>query len=238
MRRCNTVGNLFNIENGFFSTIGKAVDILFISVIYLLCCIPIVTIGPATTALYYVVVKVIRRERGYLIREFFRSFKLNFKKGLIIGLIFTVMFAIIIVDIIWSSVVATGESKWDTAMIGVFIAIGVVMYCINVYIFPLLSRFDMTVKQLFKASVFMSFKHLPSTITMVVLSAAAFVAPILVQPILMFVLPGLSMLLISFPMERILKKYMPEKEESEETEKSEESEESEEYSAKDEWYLE
>ena len=75
------MGNLFNMDNAFFSFISKVCDIMILSTVWILLCIPIITIGPASTALYYAVVKVVRRERGYLLREFFRSFKMNFKRG-------------------------------------------------------------------------------------------------------------------------------------------------------------
>ena len=82
------MGSLFNLENGFFSFMGKFWDMILLSIIWVLCCIPIITIGPATTAMYYATVKVIRRERGYVLREFFRSFKDNLKLGLISAFIF------------------------------------------------------------------------------------------------------------------------------------------------------
>ena len=42
----------------------KLVDLLWLSIIFFVTCIPVFTIGPALTALYYTVVKFIRRERG------------------------------------------------------------------------------------------------------------------------------------------------------------------------------
>ncbi|MDD3173509.1 MAG: YesL family protein, partial [Herbinix sp.] len=75
------MGNFFNIDNGFFAFLSKVCDILFLSIIWVAFCIPIITIGPANTALYYATVKVIRRDRGYLFREFFKSFRMNFKRA-------------------------------------------------------------------------------------------------------------------------------------------------------------
>jgi uncharacterized membrane protein YesL len=88
------MNNFFNMDNKFFTVLSKACDILFLSVVWALLCIPVITIGPATTAMYYVIVKVIRRERGYLFREFFKAFKSNFKYGAISGVILTVIFLI------------------------------------------------------------------------------------------------------------------------------------------------
>jgi len=96
------MSGFFNLENPVFQLLGKVCDMLFVSVVYIVLCLPIVTIGPANTALYYAIVKVIRRERGYIFREFFRSFKLNFKRGAIVGILLTLAMIILGFDILYA----------------------------------------------------------------------------------------------------------------------------------------
>lgn len=221
------MGNLFNLDNGFFTFLSKVCDIIFLCIIWLITCIPIVTIGPANTALYYAVVKVIRRDRGYLFREYFRSFKLNFKRAFIIGLMLTVLFAVMAIDLRWARLNRETAGNFASILYGVFIAITIMLSCTAIYVFPLLSRFDMTVKQLLKASVLISLRHLPSTIAMAVITAIGALA-IYILWIAIFIVPAVVVFLNSFFMERILKKYMPKSEEGTD----------EEHPAKDEWYLE
>lgn len=233
------MSNFFNIDNGFFSFLSKVCDVLFISVLYLIFCIPIITIGPANTALYYAVVKVIRRERGYLFREFFKSFRMNFKRGAIIGVILTVMFIVLAFDLISAWFNATDNATTSSIFLGVYIAITFILICFSIYAFPILSRFDMTVKQVARAAAFMSMRHLPFTIVMAAILVAA-IAGVLYMPILMFIVPGTSVFLISLLMERILKKYMPKKEEAEadagvDVDADVDVEEG---TSKDEWYME
>lgn len=225
------MSNFFNIDNGFFSFLSKVCDVLFLSVIYLVFCIPIITIGPANTALYYTVVKVIRRERGYLFREFFKSFRVNFKRGAIIGVILTVMFIILAFDLISAWLNANNNTTTSSIFLGIYLAITFILLCFSIYAFPILSRFDMTIRQVARAAAFMSMRHLPFTIVMAAILVAS-IAGVLYMPILMFIIPATSVFLISFLMERILKKYMPKKEEEVEAEDAEEG------SSKDEWYLE
>jgi len=218
------MGNLFNLDNGFFTALSKICDILLLSVVWSLLCIPIITIGPANTALYYATVKVIRRERGYLFREFFRSFKLNFKRGAITGIIFTLFTFFLGFDLFWAW---TNMSMVENSSIyfGIFLALTIMMICCSIYAYPVLSRFDMTVKQLLKASAFMAIRHLPSTVLMFIIIAIGTIG-IFFIPILIFIIPAGATFLISLLMERILKKYMPEsKGPAEET-------------GIDEWYLE
>lgn len=216
------MNGIFNMDNGFFSAIGKLVDIVIVSLLWVLLIIPVFTIGPATTAMYYCMVKVIRRERGYLMREFFSSFKSNFKTGALTSIIIALMCFIIIFDLKWAREV---QGIPGFLLVSVFNSILFLVTCTAIYVFPILSRFKIKTKQLLKTSLFMAMKHLPSTILIAIIIAVFAISTYLI-PILFMLTPGLCCLVVSFLYERILKKYMPEK--------SEDAEEN----SKDEWYLE
>ena len=85
------MGNLFNMDNFFFRFMGKFFDAAVLSIVFTLCCIPVITIGPATTALYYATVKSVRRDRSYPIKEFFHSFKRDFRQSFIMELILIIV---------------------------------------------------------------------------------------------------------------------------------------------------
>ncbi|WP_310604519.1 YesL family protein [Anaerosporobacter sp.] len=185
---------------------GKVFDIVLVSLLWVVCCIPIITIGPATTALYYSVVKSIRRERGYITKEFFHSFKTNFKQGTITGVIFTVFAVIMSVNFY---VVKQMDTKVSTVLIGIYLVLCAVVFITALYAFPNLSRFTLTIKHLFKNSLIMSIRHLPMSIVMALIVLVALFLMYLV-PIATLFVPGVSCLLVSFMMERILKRYTPE----------------------------
>ena len=69
----------FNFDNKLFVALGKVVDCAILSVLWLVCCLPVITIGVSSTALYYTVHKSIRGNRGYTTKNFFHAFKDNFK---------------------------------------------------------------------------------------------------------------------------------------------------------------
>ena len=116
------MNNWLNPDNKFFSFMGKAFDILVLNAIWLLLCVPlpiltitwivktesllfliltfltILPIVPATTALYYAVVKSVRKERSYAIKEFFRSFVRNFKQGVVLSLIALALIGVLYID--------------------------------------------------------------------------------------------------------------------------------------------
>lgn len=218
------MGNLFNIDSPVLMVLSKICDILFLSVLWVFLCIPVITIGPATTALYYTTVKVIRKERGYLFKEFFKSFRLNFKRGAIVGVILTAIFVILYFDINVSWQSLSEDSSKGSVFLGIYLALTFLTISFTMFAFPILSRFEMTVKQLFKAAVYMSMKHLPFTFVMLVVVVAAIILTAF-MPMLLFFIPATVVFINSFMMEHILKKYMPKSEgPGEET-------------GKDEWYL-
>ena len=218
------MNNIFNPDNALFTFLGKIFDVILLSVVFIIICIPVITIGPACTALYYATVKVIRRERGYLFREFFKSFKLNFKRAASVGVILTVAAIILTVDLIttWYSL---GNGIGGNILFGVYISISVLILGFFIYVFPVLSRFELTIKQLIKTVFVISIRHFPTTIIMIILTVAAFIG-VYIIPLLVIIIPGVLTFLNSLLMEGILKKYMPKTEGSEENGK------------KDEWYLE
>ena len=75
------MGSLFNLDNPIWRFMGKLVDVFILTLLWAVCCIPIITIGPASTAVYYVTLKLVRDEESYTVRSFFKSFKENFKQG-------------------------------------------------------------------------------------------------------------------------------------------------------------
>lgn len=215
------MGSLFNMDNGIFSVLGKLFDIILLSIIWLICCIPIVTIGPSTTAMYYTVVKVIRRNRGYIAREFFHSFKQNLLEGIIAWVIMLVLGMLLMFNVELSGQL---PGKLNLVMSYCYRVFFVLLICISIYVFPNLSRFDLKILQLFKTSLIMAIKHLPSTIGMLLIVMVS-VAITAITIIGIFFMPALCLLGVSLLMERVLKKYIPQAEEGEETKK-------------DEWYLE
>ena len=77
-RGFSMLSGLFNYDNPIWRFIGKFWDLLIIHILWVICCIPIVTVGAATTAMYYVTLRLVRDDDGYTIRSFFKSFKKNF----------------------------------------------------------------------------------------------------------------------------------------------------------------
>ena len=216
------MGNLFNMDNAFFRFMGKLFDVVALNLVFIIVCIPLVTIGPAVSALYYASVKSIRRDRSYPIKEFFKAFKRDFKQSFIVGLILVLASVIIYVDIRF----VVDYIKNDfTAMRYVYLVIGLVISFISVYIFPLISRFSLKISGLFRLSFYLAIRHLLTTIVSIILLFGGFVLVYISAGLALLFVPVLVNLLISIMMEKVLVKCMDMVQTDED------------YENKDQWYL-
>ncbi|ROR25320.1 putative membrane protein YesL [Mobilisporobacter senegalensis] len=205
------MSSFFNLDNPIFTFLGKLFDIMVLSLVYIICCIPVITIGSATTALYYTIVKVIRKNRGYLMKEFFRSFKENFKIGTI-SWIFILLFSLILY--VNNQITQQMEGTMGVVLYYTYRSAAILILITTLYLFPVLSRFQLGVWQLFKTSFFLSIKHLPSTILLVLLAVIFGLASYLTIILILFA-PALCLYVSSFLLERVFKKYIPKQDESE-----------------------
>lgn len=159
----------FNMDNKFFSVMGRVADLIILNVIFLICCLPIVTIGASLTALHYVTLKMTRNEESYIVKSFFKSFKQNFKQATIINIIMLVIGAVLYFDL---HIVMGMSGSLSQVLYIIFIAFGFLYLIVFLYIYPVLSKFYNSTKNTFRNAILMSIRHLPYTILMAVITIA------------------------------------------------------------------
>lgn len=165
----------FNFEGPVFTFLSRLADLFWLNLLFIVCCIPVITIGAATTALYYVTLKMAKDEEGYITRSYFKSFKENFKQATVIWIGFLVVGMIMITDLRIVNSGNTAEILGSPAlgnviMVAVFL-MGIVILMVGTYIFPILAQFDNTIKNTAKNAFLISIRHLPYTIAMLVITA-------------------------------------------------------------------
>lgn len=157
--------NINWIDNPVMQAIGRAADFIILNILWILCSIPIVTIGASTTALYTVMLKLVKNEEGYIVKGFFKAFKENFRQSTVMELIFLVPSFILIVDF---SALKLMPGKMASYM-GVFLFVmGCLLICTAVYAFALQARFVNTIKNTLKNAVILVFAKLPFTAVLLV----------------------------------------------------------------------
>ena len=149
-----------------------------LNILWLICCLPIVTIGASTTALYYTSFKIAKDEGSYITTMFFRSFKQNFKQATVIWLIMLVTGLVIVADAILLGrlrATSTGSAAviWTLLLACIFACM--IAYVIElVYIFPLLSIASNTTANMLKNAFLIGTHYLFSTILVVFIHYAMF----------------------------------------------------------------
>ncbi len=197
------MNSLFNPDSPVMQFITKIAYSAYLNLLWFICCLPIVTVGASTTALFYVSLKIAKNEEGNITKAFFRSFRENFKKGTVIWLILLALGIVLGVDgyIFYHM---HSESVIWTIGTAVFLVAVAAYAIILMYIFPLLARFENTVKAMFMNSVMLGMRFLLCTALMAAVYAAmAYVVIFLFTPAIIFG-EGLCALLCSYPLSNIL----------------------------------
>ena len=214
------MGALFNLDNPVWSFMGKVADLVILNILALVCSILIVTIGASWTAMYFVTIRIVRKEEGYVIRDFFRSFKENFKQATIIWLLIIAVAVVFIGDIMIYRMMPDQIPQIIMIVVAAlaFLALGT-----SVYVFPVLSRFHNTIKNTIKNAFLLSIVNIPFTLIFIVLMILPVVLAIFVievAPILILMGLSLPAYISSMLFVRIFRKVEP----AEEVEAEEETE--------------
>ncbi len=227
------MGNIFNPDNAFFTFMGKTFDIIVLNLVWLLLYVPfggflylmgvtgsnlflvpailsLVVFIPSMIALYYAVVKSIRRSRSYPVKEFFRSFKANFRQGAVASVIAFVATALLYMDFQYAWALIQAQDSKGVIFLGVFLIITFFVAGVFIYLCPVLSRFNMTFFNAVRFSLGLSAKHFWCTLLSFILWLAVALLTYITMGFVLFFGVALATLLGSFMMEKVLKKYVME----------------------------
>ena len=158
------MNSIFDMDSPLMKSLGKLADLMILNFLTMICCIPIITVGAAVTALHSMCLKIARDEENYIIKGYFKAFKENFKQATGIWFIILWVIAVVVGDLLIMHY-ATVEFPFVIRM-AVFV-VAVVTLCTCMWVFPMQARVAnpvfRTIKNAFKASVL----QFPRTILMV-----------------------------------------------------------------------
>lgn len=160
------MNNLFNLDSKFMRVMNKFADIMFVNILTLICCIPVITIGPALTAMHYVLLKLYRNEDGRLTKSFFKSFKENFLQSLVLGLIYLLIAIILFIDLVYIRNVENVKLVFEVVTI-VAIVLSAFSY---VWVFPLQCRYENKIRTTIKNSFMIGALNFTKSIMMILIS--------------------------------------------------------------------
>lgn len=181
-----------DIDGPLMQFLSKMADLMWLNILTMVCCIPIITAGASLTALNYMALKIVRGEECYITKGFFKSFKDNFKQSTIIWCFFLLVAAVIGTDYRIMMNTELGESK---AMKILIIAAAALVLFTFMFVFPVQAKFVNSVRRtIWNAFVFSVFQF-PRTALMVVL----YVIPFVIWYFFPYIFPVIFVFCLSLP---------------------------------------
>ncbi len=160
---------MFDINGKFMAVLEEAANLVVLNILFLLCCIPVITIGASKTALYDMAKRMAAKREGYLIRGFFRSFARNFKASTIIWVSYAACIAVLAANIYagfsWGLGVFSGFLVFAAATAG--IAATMTLF----YALALQGSFENSITNTVKNGFLLAAGNLPVTVIILAVEA-------------------------------------------------------------------
>ena len=201
--------------------INTLCNFVVLNLVFLISCLPVVTIGTALSSLYYVTLREARGEYGYLVRTYIKEFRKNLKSG-------TAAFAVLFVI---GAVILFNLAFWfnlggiPAAVITGLMAVGAIVWLFTfTYTFPLIARFNNSTKQTLINAFCLMMSNVKATLALLLIYVMVlFLCVFLVPMKLMMVLFGFAFIAYcqSFVFKKVFEPYEKELEKAEEQKREE-----------------
>ena len=159
--------NLFNLDNPFVQFLSRVGDLIIVNTLFLLCCLPVVTIGASVAALHKVSQAIILDEDNGTVKTFFRGFRDNFRQATALWLMMLLFAAAMVCN--WFLIL--GFAGGSALLKGIVLAFSAVVLILAVWMFPLMTRYSNSLRQHANNALILAVVKLPRTLGLVVLVA-------------------------------------------------------------------
>lgn len=177
--------SFFSINSPLYRFTDRVLHLLWLNFLWLLCSLPVFTIGASTTALYTVALKYAKNQEGYMTREFLNAFRGNFVQSTVTLFLLTGIGIFLGTDlIVYTRSDRTGPLA--ILLLAAFLTCLLVYIFLNLYIYAVIARFDNTTFQCLKNALILSLYHWPSSLLIAAAGIFILAAGLLVFPPLLF----------------------------------------------------
>ncbi|MBQ7264478.1 MAG: YesL family protein [Firmicutes bacterium] len=201
------MNNFLGLESKFYKVGTWLGDMAVLMLLWFLCSVPVFTLGASTTAVYYVTTRQISGREGYMSKDFFKSFLTNFLQATIATVIMLVLLVITYINI--------SATPRNSVFFPLQFLILYEILATFLFLFPLLSRFDMKMIKLLQMSFTMANRHMLTSVSAVLLFCIGIFliyiveAPIYIYPIFLMIFMAVYTPITSLMYMNIFRKYQP-----------------------------
>ena len=165
------MSDLFNQDNAFNRVMTRIFDLALLNILWTVCCLPVITIGASSIAIYTVTLKMIKNEEGSLAGSFFKAFRENFRQSVPVTLVLIAGIALLTADFH----ILRGKADANSSLIyGVNLVLLLFLTAIFSYVFPLLAKFENTVRNTFSNAWKIAATHIGETFLLVLINCIPF----------------------------------------------------------------
>ena len=200
---------VFGYDGFLITFLSRLWNSMWLSLLFWLCCLPVVTAGMSYSALYYSVRKSVQNERGYVTPSFFRCIRANWRQTLPAGTVLAALGFLLWGD--WSilnGMLESGSPLGNARVVPIVIGALVLLYAL--WVFAYICRFEMPLRTIARNAAYLAMRHIFTTLAAGVLTALTGLL-IYMEPLTAAILPALCVWLISLLFEGVFRQYMTEK---------------------------
>jgi len=196
----------FAVDGPLMNFLTKFGQLVILTVVWAVCCIPVVTIVGSSNSFYYAVIKTVRREVGYPVREFFKNFRRTLRDGLIFNVILILWAALLWFNL---QIITNTEIAAIRVLYLVYFIVIALSVAWVVYLLPVLSRFNVGRFKMAKMALTMIFLQPIKTVILIAVPAGLVWLTLNYVPVacLAFI-PGVWVYLSTWLIEPVLKRFM------------------------------
>lgn len=160
---------LFNPDSRIMIFLSRVADLVILNILWLVCCIPVVTIGASTTAMYHVIRHWQKDSVSSIMRDFFQSFKEDFKQAtpvyliLLIPTVAVVMNAMLIFN-------PENSAAVPSYLLVIWLISALILLFISSFVYPVMAFFADSIFKTLRNAMVLALANLPRTILISILN--------------------------------------------------------------------
>lgn len=198
-----------NLDSPILSFLSTVADFMILNIMFIICCAPIITIGPAFSALYTIMMREVRHENGYIFKPFLKAFKNNFKQSFLLSVLYLLVGGSLLYGIrFWWK--ESSSSTFDHVILIVAGIVGICYILSLLYVFTLNARFENTVLKTVKNALILAVFNLKETLLLLLITAVVITLMIFTKGIWIFMMVAgfaVCAYVKSFLFVRVFKRY-------------------------------
>ncbi len=160
---------IYSEDNQLFDILSRIGDLIILNILFILGCLPVITIGTSLTAMYSVVNKMIKKECINVIPEYINAFRENWRQSLFLWIIILALTIILWVDIEFLKLLN------NSILLTLIYGICILGFIIVSYLFPTIAYFHNTIFHFIKNSIVFSLLNPVTTISIVFFNSLIFI---------------------------------------------------------------